>query len=337
MALESLEEIAAYIVEDGKGILAADESNPTCGKRFDSIGVESTEDNRRDYREMLFRSEGMKGNIGGVILFDETLRQKAEDGTPLVNIITAQGALPGIKVDKGLKPLDDSPEETVTQGLDGLNERCSDYEKIGAKFAKWRAVINIGLGIPTEDCIKQNMEALAKYAKIVQENKMVPIVEPEVLMDGTHSIDQCLEVTSKTLNALFNYLEEHGVNIKGTLLKPSMVISGKDAIEKAGVAEVAEKTLKCLIANVPSDLPGITFLSGGQSDIDATAHLDAMNKIGGFDWKLSFSYGRALQQPALNTWLGKKENAEAAQAALSHRALMNKKAAQGEWDQSLEK
>ena len=337
MALESLEEIAAYIVEDGKGILAADESNPTCGKRFDSIGVESTEDNRRDYREMLFRSEGMKGNIGGVILFDETLRQKAEDGTPLVNIITAQGALPGIKVDKGLKPLDDSPEETVTQGLDGLNERCSEYEKIGAKFAKWRAVINIGLGIPTEDCINQNMEALAKYAKIVQENKMVPIVEPEVLMDGTHSIDQCLEVTSKTLNALFNYLEEHGVNIKGTLLKPSMVISGKDAMEKAGVAEVAEKTLKCLIANVPSDLPGITFLSGGQSDIDATAHLDAMNKIGGFDWKLSFSYGRALQQPALKTWLGKKENAEAAQAALSHRALMNKKAAQGQWDQSLEK
>ena len=337
MALESLEEIAAYIVEDGKGILAADESNPTCGKRFDSIGVESTEDNRRDYREMLFRSEGMKGNIGGVILFDETLRQKAEDGTPLVNIITAQGALPGIKVDKGLKPLDDSPEETVTQGLDGLNERCSEYEKIGAKFAKWRAVINIREDIPTEDCINQNMEALAKYAKIVQENKMVPIVEPEVLMDGNHSIERCLEVTSNTLSALFRYLDEHGVNIKGTLLKPSMVISGKDANEQASVEEVAEKTLKCLLANVPSDLPGITFLSGGQSDIDATAHLDAMNKIGGFDWKLSFSYGRALQQPALKSWLGKKENAEAAQAALSHRALMNKKAAQGEWDQSLEK
>ena len=337
MALESLEEIAAYIVEDGKGILAADESNPTCGKRFDSIGVESTEDTRRDYREMLFRSEGMKGNIGGVILFDETLRQKAKDGTPLVNIITAQGALPGIKVDKGLKPLDDSPEETVTQGLDGLNERCSEYEKIGAKFAKWRAVINIGEGIPTDDCINQNMEALAKYAKIVQENKMVPIVEPEVLMDGNHSIERCLEVTSKTLSALFNYLEEHGVNIKGTLLKPSMVIAGKDAIEQAGVEEVAEKTVKCLIANVPSDLPGITFLSGGQSDIDATAHLDAMNKIGGFDWKLSFSYGRALQHPALNIWLGKKENYNAAQEALSHRALMNKKAAQGEWDLSLEK
>ena len=279
----------------------------------------------------------MKGNIGGVILFDETIRQKAEDGTSLVNIITAQGALPGIKVDKGLKPLDDSPKETVTQGLDGLNKRCSEYEKIGAKFAKWRAVINIGEGIPTDDCINQNMEALAKYAKIVQENKMVPIVEPEVLMDGNHSIERCLEVTSKTLSALFHYLDEQGVNIKGTLLKPSMVISGKDANVQASVEEVAEKTLKCLLANVPSDLPGITFLSGGQSDIDATAHLDAMNKIGGFDWKLSFSYGRALQQPALNTWLGKKENAEAAQAALSHRALMNKKAAQGEWDQSLEK
>ena len=337
MALESLEEIAAYIVEDGRGILAADESNPTCGKRFDSIEVESTEDNRRDYREMLFRSEAMKGNIGGVILFDETIRQKAEDGTSLVNIITAQGALPGIKVDKGLKPLDDSPKETVTQGLDGLNERCSEYEKIGAKFAKWRAVINIGEGIPTEDCINKNMEALAKYAKIVQENKMVPIVEPEVLIDGNHSIERCFEVTSKTLSSLFNYLDEHEVNIKGTLLKPSMVISGKDAIEQASVEEVAEKTLKCLLANVPSDLPGITFLSGGQSDIDATAHLDAMNKIGGFDWKLSFSYGRALQQPALKTWLGKKENYKAAQEALSHRALMNKKAAQGEWDQSLEK
>ena len=337
MALESLEEIAAYIVEDGRGILAADESNPTCGKRFDSIGVESTEDNRRDYREMLFRSEGMKGNIGGVILFDETIRQKAEDGTPLVSIITAQGALPGIKVDKGLKQLDDSPQETVTQGLDGLNERCSEYRRIGAKFAKWRAVINIGEGIPTEDCINLNMEALAKYAKIVQENKMVPIVEPEVLMDGNHCIERCLEVTSKTLRALFNYLDEHEVIIKGTLLKPSMVISGKDALEQASVEEVAEKTLKCLLANVPSDLPGITFLSGGQSDIDATAHLDAMNKIGGFDWKLSFSYGRALQHPALNIWLGKKENYNAAQEALSHRALMNKKAAQGKWDQSLEK
>lgn len=336
MSLGSLEEIAAYIVSDGKGILAADESNPTCGKRFDSIGVESTEESRRDYREMLFRSEGMKGNIGGVILFDETIRQKAKDGTPLVNIISEQGSLPGIKVDKGLKLLNDSSEESLTQGLDGLNERCKEYENIGAKFAKWRAVIRIGSGIPTEECIFQNMEALSKYAKIVQENNMVPIVEPEVLMDGSHSIESCLEVTSTTLKTLFTCLDDHKVNIKGTLLKPSMVISGKEAERQAGVQEVAEKTLSCLIENVPSDLPGITFLSGGQSDIDATAHLDAMNKIGGFKWKLSFSYGRALQQPALKTWLGKKENTNAAQHALSHRALMNKKAAQGEWDLSME-
>lgn len=337
MALESLEEIAAFIVANGKGILAADESNPTCGKRFDLIGVKSTEDKRRDYREMLFRAEGMKDNIGGVILFDETIRQKAEDGTLLVDLITSQGAIPGIKVDKGLKPLDHSPEESVTQGLDGLDERCREYKKIGAKFAKWRAVIKIGEGIPTDDCINQNMEVLSKYAKIVQNNKMVPIVEPEVLMDGNHSIERCLEVNSKTLNTLFNCLDKHQVNIKGTLLKPSMVTAGKGAGNQASVKEVAEQTLKCLLDNVPSDLPGITFLSGGQSDIDATAHLDAMNKIGGFDWKLSFSYGRALQQPALNAWLGKDENIEAAQQALSHRALMNKKAATGEWSQSLEK
>lgn len=336
MNLGSLEEIAAYIVSDGKGILAADESNPTCSKRFDSIGVKSTEDIRRDYREMLFRAEGMKGNIGGVILFDETIRQTAQDGTPLVNIISEQGALPGIKVDKGLKPLDGSPEETVTQGLDGLNDRCKEYEKIGAKFAKWRAVIRIGPSIPSDECIFQNMEALSKYAKIVQENNMVPIVEPEVLMDGDHSIERCLEVTSRTLETLFACLEEHQVNIKGTLLKPSMVISGKEAEIQASIKEVAEKTLTCLIENVPSDLPGITFLSGGQSDVDATAHLDAMNKIGGFEWKLSFSYGRALQQPALKAWLGKKENINAAQHALSHRALMNKKAAQGDWDLNME-
>tara|TARA_B100001013_G_scaffold169270_1_gene101508 strand:+ start:211 stop:1224 length:1014 start_codon:yes stop_codon:yes gene_type:complete len=337
MVLESLEEIASYIVADGKGILAADESNPTCGKRFDSIGVESTEVNRRDYREMLFRAEGINNNIGGIILFDETIRQKAKDGTPLVDFITAQGALPGIKVDKGLKPLDNSPEETVTQGLDGLSERCSEYEKMGARFAKWRAVIKIGVGIPTDDCINQNMEVLSKYAKIVQNNRMVPIVEPEVLMDGNHSIERCFEVNSKTLYTLFNCLDKHQVNIKGTLLKPSMVTSGKDAEGKAGIEEVAVKTVKCLTDNVPSDLPGITFLSGGQSDTDATAHLNAMNKIGGFDWKLSFSYGRALQQPALKAWLGKDENIGAAQQALSHRALMNKKAATGEWSQGLEK
>ena len=317
MNISSLEEIANYIVSEGKGILAADESNPTCSKRFDSIGVESTEENRRDYREMLFRSEGMKANIGGVILFDETIRQKAEDGTSLVDIIISQGALPGIKVDKGLEPIEDSPTETLTQGLEGLNERCREYEKLGAKFAKWRAVIKIGDGIPSENCIFQNMEALAKYAKVVQENNMVPIVEPEVLMDGDHTIERCLEVTSKTLKTLFDCLDKNAVNIMGTLLKPSMVISGKDAEKQASVEEVAEKTLSCLLDNVPSDLPGITFLSGGQSDVDATAHLDSMNKIGGFNWKLSFSYGRALQQPALKAWLGKKTNVEGAQKALS--------------------
>ena len=337
MALESLEEIAAFIVADGKGILAADESNPTCGKRFESIGVESTENNRRDYREMLFRAEGMKNNIGGVILFDETIRQKAEDGTPLVDLITAQGALPGIKVDKGLKPLDDSPEESVTQGLNGLSERCNEYEKMGAKFAKWRAVIKIGETIPSNDCINQNMDSLSKYAKIVQNNKMVPIVEPEVLIDGSHSIERCFEVSEKTLSTLFYCLKKNQVNISGTILKPSMVTSGSEAEKQASVDEVAEQTLRCFLANVPSELPGITFLSGGQSDIDATSHLDAMNKIGGFTWKLSFSYGRALQQPALKAWQGKDENIEAAQQALSHRALMNRTAALGEWSPSLEK
>ncbi len=336
MSLNNIEEIAQFIVEEGKGILAADESNPTCSKRFDSIGVESTEENRRDYREMLFRSEGMKNNIGGVILFDETIRQKAKDGMPLIKLINNQGALPGIKVDKGLKPLEDSPEESLTQGLEGLDERCREYEEIGAKFTKWRAVIRIGESIPSQNCIDQNMQALADYAKIVQKNNMVPIVEPEVLMDGGHSIERCFEVSVNTLSSLFNSLEKNSINIKGTLLKPSMVTSGSKAEIKADIQEVAELTLKCLKENVPSSLPGITFLSGGQSDIEATAHLDAMNKIGGFEWKLSFSYGRALQQPALKAWLGKEENVNYAQRALSHRALMNRMAAQGQWDSSLE-
>ena len=336
MSLNTLEEIANYIVSDGKGILAADESNPTCGKRFDSIGVESTEINRRDYREMLFRADGMQDNIGGVILFDETIRQSAEDGSPLVELIKSQGALPGIKVDKGLAPLESSPEETVTQGLDGLDERCREYFSIGAKFTKWRAVIKISASLPTDECIKANMQALAKYAKIVQNNNMVPMVEPEVLMDGNHTIDQCYEVTSKSLKSLFECLKDEGVNIAGTILKPNMVTSGSTAEIQASVQEVAEMTVKCLNENVPADLPGITFLSGGQSDIDATAHLDAMNKIGGFPWKLSFSYGRALQQPSLKAWLGKKENVSMAQDALSHRALMNKLAANGAWDSGLE-
>ena len=336
MSLNTLEEIANYIVSDGKGILAADESNPTCGKRFDSIGVESSEINRRDYREMLFRASGMQDNIGGVILFDETIRQSAEDGTPLVELIKNQGALPGIKVDKGLLPLESSPEETVTQGLEGLDERCKEYVSLGAKFTKWRAVIKISESLPTDECIKANMQALAKYAKIVQNNNMVPMVEPEVLMDGSHTIDQCYEVTSKSLKSLFECLKDEGVNIAGTILKPNMVTSGSTADIQASVQEVAEMTVKCLNENVPADLPGVTFLSGGQSDVDATAHLDAMNKIGGFPWKLSFSYGRALQQPSLKAWLGKKENVSLAQDALSHRALMNKLAANGAWDSGLE-
>ena len=335
MSLNTLEEIAAYIVSEGKGILAADESNPTCGKRFDSIGVESTENNRRDYREMLFRSKGMKGNIGGVILFDETIRQNAKDGTPLINIIEDQGALPGIKVDKGLQPIGDS-EETVTVGLEGLDERLKEYAAMGAKFTKWRAVIKIGDGMPSQECIDANMKALADYAKLVQDNGMVPMVEPEVLMDGGHSIDDCYEATERSLQSLFTHLIANEVNIKGTILKPNMVTSGSTAEKQAGVQEVAEKTLDCLLKNVPASLPGITFLSGGQSDIHATAHLDAMNKLGGLLWKVSFSYGRALQAAALKAWKGKPENMFISQDALSHRALMNKLASQGEWDSSLE-
>ena len=336
MIFNSIEEIATFIVKDGKGILAADESNPTCGKRFDSIGVESTEENRRDYREMLFRSKGMKGNIGGVILFDETLRQSAKDGSLLRDLILNQGALPGIKVDKGLQPIDDCPGETVTIGLDGLDERLKEYSSMGAKFTKWRAVINIGNGIPTDKCIDSNMQALGEYAKCAQDNGMVPIVEPEVLMDGEHSIEDCFSATDRSLKSLFAHLDKYRVNIKGTLLKPNMVTSGKESTEQAGIEEVAKKTLDCLVKNVPQDLPGITFLSGGQSDILATAHLDAMNKIGGFSWKLSFSYGRALQAAALKAWGGKQENVFISQDELSHRAEMNKLASLGQWNEKLE-
>ena len=335
MSLNSLEEIASYIVSEGKGILAADESNPTCGKRFDSIGVESNEDNRRDYREMLFRSNGMKGNIGGVILFDETIRQKAKDGTPLIDIISDQGALPGIKVDKGLQPIGDS-EETVTVGLDGLDERLKEYVSMGAKFTKWRAVIKIGDGMPSDECIDANMKALADYAKLVQDNGMVPMVEPEVLMDGGHSVDDCYSATERSLKSLFKHLIENDVNIKGTILKPNMITSGSTATEQASINEVAKMTIDCLLNNVPSSLPGITFLSGGQSDILATAHLNAMNKLDGLLWKVSFSYGRALQASALKAWMGKPENIFISQDALSHRAKMNKLASLGEWDESLE-
>ena len=332
----TLEEIATFIVADGKGILAADESNPTCGKRFDSIGVESTEENRRDYREMLFRSKGMKGNIGGVILFDETIRQSAADGTLLREIILKQGALPGIKVDKGLQPIENFPGETVTVGLDGLDERLKEYAEMGAKFTKWRAVINIGDGIPSDECIHANMDALAQYAKCAQENGMVPIVEPEVLMDGEHSIDACYDASERSLKSLFEHLEKYQVNIKGTILKPNMVTSGSNHNIQASINEVATRTIDCLVKNVPAELPGVAFLSGGQSDVLATAHLDAMNKIGGFSWKLSFSYGRALQAAALKAWEGKVENIFISQDELSHRAERNKLASLGEWDEKLE-
>ena len=335
MALTTLEDIAAYLVSDGKGFLAADESTGTIGKRFDAINTESTEDSRRDYRELLFRAEGMQDNIGGVILFDETLRQNAEDGTPLKDLINSTGALPGIKVDKGISPFNDS-EEVITGGLEDLNERCAEYAAIGAKFTKWRAVIKIGNDIPTQECIDANMKALADYAKIVQTNNMVPIVEPEVLMDGEHSAQSCFEATANCLKTLFSMLDANDVNLKGTILKPNMVVSGTDAPIQASVSEVAELTLKVLKENVPSDLAGIAFLSGGQPDLLATEHLDAMNKIGGLPLPLSFSYGRALQQPALKAWMGQLDNKEAAQEAFSHRALMNKLASKGEWQKDLE-
>ena len=336
MSLSNIEEIAAFIVADGKGILAADESNPTCGKRFDSIGVESTETTRRDYREMLFRSSGMEGNIGGVILFDETIRQSASDGTLLREIISNQSALAGIKVDKGLQPIEGFPGETLTIGLDGLDERLKDYASMDAKFTKWRAVINIGEGAPTDNCIDLNMQALADYAKCAQVNGMVPIVEPEVLMDGDHSIEQCYDASARSLKSLFFHLEKNEVNVKGTILKPNMVTSGKGCSEQAGMDEVAKRTLECLTNNIPAELPGVTFLSGGQSELLATAHLDAMNKIGGFPWKLSFSYGRALQAAALKAWGGKSENVFTAQENFSHRAKMNKLASLGKWGEALE-
>ena len=336
MIPKTLEEIANYIVSDGKGILAADESSGTIEKRFKSINVESTEDNRRKYREMLFRSPVMAEAIGGVILFDETLRQKSGDGDYLRNVILDHGSLPGIKVDQGVKEFEGGSDEKITTGLDGLHERCQEYEKLGAKFTKWRAVINVSDEIPSNNCISENMNALAEYALIAQQNNMVPIVEPEVIMDGSHSVERCHEVTNQTLLVLFEMLGKKNVNIKGTLLKPNMVVSGTENNYQAPIEEVAEKTLQCLKSSVPDELPGIVFLSGGQSDLDATAHLDAMNKIGGFKWKLSFSYGRALQQAALKTWAGEDDNLEAAQRAFSHRAAMNMKAAQGQWDKSLE-
>lgn len=335
---EQLEKIAEAMVAEGKGILAADESSGTIKKRFDSIGAESTEDNRRDYREMLFRStEAMKNHISGVILFDETLRQNGKDGTPLAKVISDTGAIPGIKVDTGAKDLAGSPGEKVTEGLDGLRERFAEYYDLGARFAKWRAVITIGDGIPSWACISANAHALARYAALAQEANIVPIVEPEVLMDGPHDIARCFEVTEATLNALYDSLFDQNVLLEGTILKPNMVLSGTECPTQAGVEEVAEQTVKCLKRTVPAAVPGICFLSGGQSDEDSTAHLSAMNAAFDTPWGLSFSYGRALQAAALKAWGGKSENEAAGQAAFSHRAKMNGLAATGTWAADLEK
>jgi fructose-bisphosphate aldolase class I len=337
MNLAELNKVAVAMVAPGKGLLAADESSGTIKNRFDAIGVVSTEDSRRDYREMLFRAnEGMK-SISGVILYDETIWQKAKDGTPLVEIIKKSGSLPGIKVDEGTKPLHNCPGELITAGLDKLPERLPKYYEQGARFAKWRAVIDIGAGVPTYSCIHANAHALARYAALCQASQIVPIVEPEVLMDGDHDIDRCVMITEWVLKETFQELYYNRVALEGIVLKPNMAIAGKKSAKKSSVAEVAEKTLKVLKACVPGAVPGIAFLSGGQSDEDATAHLDAMNKFGGLPWKLTFSYGRALQHAPQKAWSGKTENVAAAQRVFSHRALMNGLAAMGQWKADLEK
>ena len=338
MNIEKLNDIANRMVAPGKGILAADESTGSITKRFESIKLESTETNRRDYREMLFRSaDAMKSYISGVILFDETLRQKAADGTPLVDVIKAAGAVPGIKLDKGPKPLPFCPGETVTEGLDGLAERVAEYAKLGAEFAKWRAVIDVSDTIPSYNAISANAHALARYAAICQQGGIVPMVEPEVLMDGAHTIDRCMEATEWALKETFQQLYYAGVALEGIILKPNMVISGKKCPTQASREEVAEKTLKVLKRCVPGAVPGIAFLSGGQSSTDATAHLHHMNAAGPLPWKLTFSYGRALQADALKAWGGKPENVAAGQHAFAHRAKMNAAAAAGRWSEQQEK
>src|ERR1700681_1433611 len=338
MNLAELNKVARAMVADGKGILAADESSGTIKKRFDAIGVESTADNRRDYRELMFRSaEAIKNYISGVILYDETIRQAAKDGTPLVKVIAQTGALPGIKVDKGTKPLPFSPGEVITEGLDGLRERLMEYRGLGGRVAKWRAVIDIGDDIPSYAAIITNAHTLARYAALCQEEGIVPIVEPEVLMDGDHDADRCYVTTEWLLKTVFEQLYDQKVAFEGMVLKPNMVISGKKAKSRAGVDEVAEKTVKVLKACVPAAVPGIAFLSGGQSDEEATAHLDAMNRIGGLPWRLTFSYGRALQAAPQKAWSGKAENIAAGQRAFIHRARMNSLASRGEWKADLEK
>src|ERR671933_1987491 len=324
-----LHETARALVAEGKGILAADESDGTIKKRFDSIDVESTEDNRRAYRELLFTAEGVEEYISGVILFDETVRQSSSDGTPFPQLLEGRGIIPGIKVDKGAKPLANAPGETITEGLDGLRQRFEEYRELGARFAKWRATYSIGDHIPSEYCIWTNAHALARYAALSQEAGLMPIVEPEVLMDGEHSLERSFHETSRVLHAVFTELRDQRVHFEGILLKPNMVLSGYECPEQASHDEVAAETIRCFERHVPAAVPGIVFLSGGQSDEDATANLNAMNALGEHPWQLSLSYGRALQAPALKAWGGKPENVEAGQRAYYHRAKMNSAARSG--------
>ena len=337
MPANELHETARALVAEGKGILAADESDSTIKKRFDSIGVESTEENRRGYRDLLFTTDGVQDYISGVILFDETIRQSSADGTPFPELLESKGIVPGIKVDSGAKPLALAEGETVTEGLDDLRDRLAEYRDIGARFAKWRAVFSIGPATPSRYCVAVNAHALARYAALCQEAGIVPIVEPEVLMDGTHTVERAYHVTSRVLNAVYTELFDQRIDLEGTLLKPNMVLSGYEASDRAGVEDVAEWTLRCFYKHVPAAVPGIVFLSGGQSDEDATAHLNAMNKRGRHPWQLSFSYGRALQAPALKAWLGKPENVEAAQRAYYHRAKMNGAARTGMYAPEMER
>jgi len=337
MNINELKSVASAIVAQQKGVLAADESSPTIKKRFDSIKVESTEENRRRYRELLFTTEGIERYIGGIILFDETLRQGTRDGTPFAKLLSSRGIAPGIKVDKGAKSLALYPGDKVAEGLDGLRERLAEYKQLGAKFAKWRAVIEINeRDIPSAFGIRANAHALARYAALCQEIDLVPIVEPEVLMDGAHDIDRCEVVTSQVLEAVFAELDTHRVVFDGMLLKPNMVIAGMKCPKQASVSRVAEATLRCLRRYVPAAVPGIVFLSGGQSAEDATDHLNAMNAMGPQPWQVSFSYGRALQAPVLATWKGQESNVAAAQQALLKRSQLNGLARDGKYSRSME-
>src|SRR3989441_3168039 len=336
MKNENLESVARKLVAAGKGILAADESSPTIEKRLKSIGVASTEENRRAYREILFTTAGLDEFISGVILFDETIRQKTGDGRAFVEVLEQQAIIPGIKVDKGTKPMANFPGEKITEGLDGLRERLAAYRQLGARFAKWRAVITIGEKIPTQRCIDTNAELLARYAAMSQEADLVPIVEPEVLMDGSHTIGRHFEVTEQTLQIVFHALAEHRVALEAMLLKPNMVLSGKDCPHQASVQEVAEATLRCMKRVVPAAVPGLVFLSGGQTDLQATEHLNAMNRLGDAPWQLSFSFGRALQAPVLKAWQGEPANVADAQGAFHHRASCNSKARFGKYTPEME-